>query len=297
MTQASSRSRSPSVYPTLLFLLALGAGAYLGWQWWRDRGAVSAPEPQATAPQPSPPVEPADPVAATPAQTHAIEHPLEPDEEPVELQAPAPLPGLDEADDLVADVLGGLVGLDNLRQLLEVDSFVRRAVATVDNLPRDQAPVLMWPLNPTAGKFSVTPDQAGVKVIHPDNARRYDRVVGMIDSVDSARAVAVYRRLYPLFQQAYEELGYPGRYFNDRLVQVMDHLIGTPVPAQPPAVTLVEVKGSVPSLRPWVRYEFVDPDLQSLSAGQKMLLRVGPDHQRRLQAKLRELRQLVARRS
>ena len=56
----------------------------------------------------------------------------------------------------------------------------------------------------------------------------------------------------------------------------------TPVPAQPPTVTLVEVKGDVPSTRPWVRYEFADPALESLSAGQKILLRTGADNHQRV---------------
>ena len=63
----------------------------------------------------------------------------------------------------------------------------------------------------------------------------------------------------------------------------------------PLAVTLVEVKGEVPSTRPWTRYEFADPALESLSAGRKMLLRTGPDNHRRLQAKLVDLRQRIAR--
>jgi hypothetical protein len=107
--------------------------------------------------------------------------------------------------------------------------------------------------------------------------------------------VDLYRSLYPLFQQAYEELGFPGQYFNDRLVQVLDHLIATPVPAGPLAVTLVEVKGDVPSLRPWVRYEYANAAYEGMSAGQKILLRVGPDNQRRLQARMKDIRQRVAR--
>jgi hypothetical protein len=118
----------------------------------------------------------------------------------------------------------------------------------------------------------------------------------MVESVDTAKAVALYRRLYPLFQQAYEELGFPGRYFNDRLVQVLDHLIATPVPPGPLAVTLVEVKGEVPSTRPWARYEFADPALESMSAGRKMLMRTGAENQRRVQAKLIEVRERIARR-
>jgi hypothetical protein len=36
--------------------------------------------------------------------------------------------------------------------------------------------------------------------------------------VDTRKAVALYVDLYPLFQGAYAELGYPNRYFNDRLI-------------------------------------------------------------------------------
>jgi hypothetical protein len=43
-----------------------------------------------------------------------------------------------------------------------------------------------------------------------------------------------------------------------------------------------------------VRHEYADPAWQALSSGQKILLRVGPDHQQRLTAKLRDIRQRVA---
>jgi hypothetical protein len=45
--------------------------------------------------------------------------------------------------------------------------------------------------------------------------------------------------------------------------------------------------------RPWVLYEFDDPALQALSAGQKMLLRMGPVNERRMKTKLAEIRRLV----
>ena len=61
------------------------------------------------------------------------------------------------------------------------------------------------------------------------------------------------------------------------------------------AIFLTEVKGEVPSAQPWLRYEFADPALQSLSSGQKILLRIGPVHRKALMAKLVELRGLVAR--
>lgn len=119
----------------------------------------------------------------------------------------------------------------------------------------------------------------------------------LAESVNTTRAVDVYLRLYPLLQRAYEELGYPKRYFNDRLIEVINQLLATPnATEQAIKVQLTEVKGSIPSVRPWVRYEFADPALESLSAGQKILLRVGPVNQRRLKAKLAAIRQELLKR-
>lgn len=277
-------SRLPIVLPVLLVLALAG---YLGWHHYQSRQiepVAVAPEAPATPP-PAPQSSP-----ETPAEP-AIQHPVEP---PADAAAEPP-PTLANSDATFIAQLNTLLGASNVKAFIHPDGIARRFVATVDNLGRSQAPVLMWPIKPTPGRFSTTAPSAGqAETIAPENQRRYAPFVAMVEAVDSARAVAVYRRFYPLFQQAYEELGYPGRYFNDRLVQVLDQLIATPVPSAPLAVRLVEVKGSVPSSRPWVRYEFSDPALESLSSGQKILLRMGPDNQRRLQARLSAFRQQVA---
>lgn len=196
--------------------------------------------------------------------------------------------------------LADLLGRKDVLTFLQLDGFARRVVATVDNLARPHAAPALWPVNPTPGRFTTLGDgdkvgdssSAGT-IVSLDNSLRYSPLVLFIESINSAQAVKLYARLYPLFQQAYEELGYPGRYFNDRLVAVIDHLLATPVQTGAIGVSLVKVKGTVPSVRPWVRYEFTDPALESLSAGQKMLLRAGPVNHRRLNTKLLEIRRLV----
>jgi len=97
--------------------------------------------------------------------------------------------------------------------------------------------------------------------------------------VDARQAVAWYVRYYPLFQQAYRELGYPRGYFNDRLVAAIDNMLAAPDLTAPIAL----VRGDT-------YYRFVDPSLQGLSAGQKLLLRMGPANAAKLKAKLREVR-------
>lgn len=249
-----------------------------GWMLWRARPAAApAAEPVAQAPAPAP--------AAPPASEPAIRHPVQAAEmESVDAAAVT----LDAA--ALAEVLGRAVVL----QFLQTDGFATRVVATVDNLTRPHAAPRLWPVNPTAGRFTTEPDPNGGERIAAANAQRYAAFVRFVEGIDSQRAATLYFRHYKLFQQAYVELGYPRGYFNDRLIDVIDHLLATPAVPATPAVRLVEVKGSVPSARPWTHYEFVDPGLEAMSAGQKLLVRLGPDGAQRLKAKLAEFRRLVA---
>ena len=285
-------SQTPSLLVAAIVMALVAAAGYYAWQHYQG---VPAPEAAPVAAAPATPADPAPPPAPAADAAPAVQHPVDANAPEGEAKEPAePLPALADAGPRVNQMLERLLGRQNVLTFLQPDRFVSHAVATVDNLAREQAPVAVWPVNPTPQRFTTLRQGGNGEVIHPDNSRRYQPLVGLIESVDTAQAVKLYRSHYPLFQKAYEELGFPGRYFNDRLVQVIDHLIDTPVPEKAPAVQLVEVKGTVPSLRPWVRYEFADPQLQSQSAGRKILLRVGPDNQRRLQAKLADIRrQLV----
>ena len=271
----------------VVLVLVVLAGAGGAWWWQQAQAPVVTP----AAP---PAVTSAPPVAAAPPALPASE-PASGPQNPVEALAPpdAALPTLAGSDDPIARALGDLLGASDIAAFLQMDGLVRRVVATVDNLGREHTPARLWPVNPTPERFAVV-GSGPVQTIGLDNAARYGALVRWIESVDMERAVALYARLYPLFQQAYEELGYPGRYFNDRLVAVIDHLLQAPEPASPVAVKLTEVKGDVPSTRPWVRYEFADPQLQSLSSGQKIMVRVGLENERRLKARLKALRALVA---
>jgi hypothetical protein len=173
--------------------------------------------------------------------------------------------------------------------LLRPTQLVRNVVATVDNLDRKHAPRLVWPVNSTAGRFIAAPLH-GQLVVGADNELRYAPFVLMAESADIQALVSLYVAWYPLFQQAYEDLGYPGRHFNDRLLAVIDHLLAAPEPDGPVAVEALRVNAPTPLARPWQHMVFVDPALESLSAGQKIMVRVGAVNERRLKARLQLLR-------
>jgi len=270
-----------AVIAVVALLLAAGGG----WWWWQQRAPAPAPAAP-SAPVAAAPAEPAPPTPAEPV----IQHPIDP---PAEASARA-LPALDQSDPALKDALTGLLGSKAVALFLQTDGFVRRVVATVDNLGRAHAAPRLWPVVPTGGRFAV--QAAGEQtLVTPANAARYDAFVALATAIDPARAAALYKAHYPLFQAAYRELGYPKGYFNDRLVEVIDQLLATPEPTGPLAVRLTEVKGPIEADRPWVRYEFTDPALQALPAGSKMLLRMGPTHAQRLKVQLRAFRDAVAR--
>lgn len=254
---------------------------------WRSQDEVPPPVP---AQPEAETVEAAPPAAASAAEASvAASQPEVQVEVPA---APAPLAGQED----VASALVDLLGRKAVLTFLQTDEFPRRFAATIDNLGRTHAPSRLWPLNPTGGRFTVE-EREGRTFISADNALRYTPLVLLAETVSVERAVELYVRMYPLLQRSYEELGYPKSYFNTRLLQVIDQLLATPDVAEPIPVQLTEVKGPIPSTQPWVRYEFADPALEALSAGQKMLLRTGPVNQRRLKGKLQEIRNELVKRA
>ncbi|MBE2259775.1 MAG: DUF3014 domain-containing protein [Candidatus Accumulibacter sp.] len=259
-------------------LLVVGGSAYL---WWHERQATGAP-PASTSTAAV--VEPAAPAAAP--VHHAVEAITAPPDVP-------PLPPLTDSGSELSDALTALLGRQQVLSFVDLSDFPRRVVATVDNLARAHAASRLWPVVRTPGRFEVS-ERDGATVIADANADRYSAFVRFVSAIDSDAAVALYVRMYPLLQQAYVQLGYPGKYFNNRLVEVIDQLLATPEVKEPVRLTLTEVKGPHEVPRPWVRYEYADPALEALPAGQKILLRIGPENARQLKAWLREFRQRVA---
>jgi hypothetical protein len=235
------------------------------WYYLQSRHQA-APPAAATAARPAPPVESAEP---------AIQHPVPEGEGAA---AKAPLPALADSDAAISDALGQLVGAAAMKDYWVPDSIVRHIVVTVDNLPRKKLAVDRRPLKPTPGQ-TVTAVQGDIITLSPENAARYAPLMRVIDKTDVKALTLVYEHLYPLFQQSYEDLGYPGKYFNDRLVEVIDHLLQTP-----------ELTAPVQLTQPRVFYEYADADLENRSAGQKLLMRMGAANERAIKAKLRELR-------
>lgn len=191
-----------------------------------------------------------------------------------------PLPTLDASDQVIEQEFTGLVNGDSrLTQMFLFKTFVRNFVVIVDNLTAAKIPQKYQFAKPPAGTFLVRQDELEKTYINPENQARYLPFVRMVAALDTDNLINVYVYLYPLFQQAYEELGYPDKYFNDRLVEVINHLLQTPELADPVAL-----------VQPKVFYHYADPELEARSAGQKLLMRVGKENVDLLKRKLQDVK-------
>ena len=224
---------------------------------------------------------PSGPVTASTAPA-PIEHPISEAQTGPAPATTAPLPALDTSDDAVASALASIPGADGLAGLLLSRGLIPHIVATVDALPRRTIGVSILPLRTPKGTFAV--DTSGAQpMLDSKDFARYDPYMKIAEAVDSRTLVTWYVHWYPLFQQAYRELGYPQGYFNDRLIAAIDNMLNAPN-AQPPIALTATPDG---------HYLFADPTWESLSVGQKLMIRIGPEHERVLKAKLRSIRALL----
>lgn len=273
-SEQNTQTRRIAIAITLVVLLAGGAF------WYFRRGPEVAPAP---APEGASPVA-AGQITAPAPPPPAIENPLD---LPAETETAATAKSVDP-DAASRAALGEVFG-PGIDAWLVPDRLARRLVGTLDNLGRNGRTEALRPVRPPSEPFvvdreSIDPAVGSERItLAPANYKRYDAAIALLARVDAARAAAVYKRLYPRLQEAWEELGYPDLYFNDRVVEVIDHLLATP-----------EATGPILLEQPKVLYLFADKDLESRTAGQKLMLRIGAGHQRVVKQKLREFRAQVA---
>jgi hypothetical protein len=242
----------------IALLLAAATFAVLLWQ----QGPTYKGPPSGPADVPPPPVAAIEP---------EIRYPLPEAKD-------EPLPTLEKSDVPILAALGDLIGKAAVKQFIQPQEIVRRIVVTVDNIPRSVISAQLMPTTPVQGKFRTT-GKGDNLTMSALNTERYTPFVRLLETVDAKKLTDVYIHYYPLFQKAYRDLGYPKGYFNDRLVAVIDHVLEAP-----------QSDGPIALEQPHVFYKFVDPELESLSAGHKLMLRVGNDNAARIKKKLREIR-------
>lgn len=172
--------------------------------------------------------------------------------------------------------------LAQLRKYFNLQEQARRLVITVDNLPREHVPSQLRITRGVPELLRVKKEGETI-TLDPSNYERYDRIIGYVEKMDARKIGRLYAKFYPLLQRTYEETGFPEERFHDRVLAALDDMMDAPRPTGP--IRLVQPK---------VLYRFEDDHLENLSAGQKIMIRVGPDNAARLRKVLARVRAAIA---
>lgn len=259
-------------------LVVLAAGAGLFWLLSRDEPTA----PQAVA---QPQVEP-EPIAETVVADEKSASLVDPAEEApaipeIKVEGPTVVEErvmqLDQSDEELREPLSNLAPQPELAQWLMMRDLVRSFVVAVDNIAEGRTPRPHLVEVEPAGSFRVR-EEGGRVFVDPASYARYDTISEVFVALDVEAAVELYIEIYPLMQQAYEELGYPDQSFDDTLERAISELLAVPKLVGPVELELLIVS-----------YAFADFELEGLTAAQKQLLRMGPENVTRIQQKLRDL--------
>jgi hypothetical protein len=228
-------------------------------------------------------------VSDVPETEQMVEPEVEPDmtREPdsTELVTESPeleveLPPLNESDPEVGSALLDLSWQPGLAGLFVQEDMIRRFVVLTDNVSRGQISSELQVVQQPDQPFVAQAEADGeVYRLDPAGYQRYEPYLALLESVPVATQVQLLQQYQPLFEEAFNELGYPDTSFNERLIQAIDYVLDQPVRD---GVFMLE--------RPSVMYQFADADLEAMSDVQKQLIRMGPDNQQRLHNLLQRLK-------
>lgn len=240
--------------------------------------APRAPEPivREETPAPSP-----SPVIPTPVEpTVAVIEPTEPEvvEEVIEL------PVLNESDDFLAEKIEGLETGARLLSLIVSEDVIRKFVVFVDNVADGNLPQLEYPVRRLGQAMAVRELDENLFEMQTVSYQRYTPLVDSLAAVNPEGALAIYRMMKPLFQEAYAEIGYPNRNFDTTLVRAIDTVLNART-----------AEGPFQLIKPKVMYVYADSEVERMSPVEKQLLRMGPQNAEKLKLALRQYRDSLAR--
>ena len=247
------RRRSAGPGPAILLVLGLGlALVAAGWWWFSSREEPVPAAPPSAMPATAPP-------------------PSLDEEEPLEL------PPLSASDELIRDLAAGLSEHPRLASWLVTDDLVRQFVAAVVDLAGGLSPSSRVEFLVPEEEFPVVESGDEIRM-DPVGYRRYDVLTETFTSLDTNGTAELYRTLYPLFEEAYAELGIPDGNFADAMSLAVENVLSAEIPSGPFELQPNEAI-----------YEFEDLSLESRSPAEKHLIRMGPENARRVQTKLSEV--------
>jgi hypothetical protein len=187
------------------------------------------------------------------------------------------LPPLDASDTLVRTLVQALSESPAIMAWLPTAGLIRNFTVVVTNIAEGATPAKNLKVLRPSTPFR-TVERGGVTYIDPRGYARYAPIADAVASIAPAAAAKLYATLKPRIEEAHRDLGTQDQSFDRTLERAIVSLLETPV-----------VDGDV-RLRPkGIGYAYADEQLESLTAAQRQLLRMGPRNVRVIKGRLREI--------
>ena len=243
----------PRTDSRLFIAIALGAlvlGAVGAW-WFTGRRAT-------TARNESPPV----------ASTEGVVKPSD-----------RPLPPVGQMDTFLRALIGAMSAHPQMARWLATDDLIHQMADAIEKISRGQSPAKNLTVLKPEDIFEIRGTR-GQMVIDPRSYRRYDSLAAAVASLNAKAVAQAYRTIQPRLDVAYRSLGRSENSVDEATDAALNLLLATPEVDDP--IRIVHGKGAT--------YAFADPKLESLAPIQKQLIRMGPQNERMILTRLREIR-------
>lgn len=275
MAQSPVKKKSSAPMIGLIILIILAALVFVYLQ--------KTDEPQAPVTRTAPV---APPVVEIPPENVPVPHYEPPAPPVVEESVPVePLPELNASDEPLFAAIGNL-GASGASEMVLGPEVLRKFVMAVNAVAEGKVVaeyrVVKSPPPPfVVEKYQVTVNGQTVdqERISAKNFTRYDAFTTVLSMLDTDAVVAMYKRHYPLLEEAYNELGLKKGNFHSVLIAAIDNILAAP-----------EVEGDLLLIQPKVFYQFADPALEKLPQTHKLMIRMGPSNAATVKSSLRRLR-------
>ncbi|MBW8192332.1 DUF3014 domain-containing protein [Neiella marina] len=257
----------------LLIALAAVAVVAIGVvAWLAKSGNEAVVAPLDVTPEPAVEVLPEPIVVPEPDVVEPEPQPVVVEPEPAPMPEPEPepkvfdfeLPPLASSDATLLEALQQKIVSKSIGLLVD-EALIEHFVASVDALSRGQITYNLLPVERPVGRYKVI-EAEGKLYGSTANIARYQPYLDLMTAMPREHWLAFYQHVYPLLQQAYEQLGYPDQAFHGVFLQAIERLLATPKPG--PSIELEQ---------PHVMYEYADEALQNLTPADKLMTRLGPN--------------------
>lgn len=244
---------------------------------------ITPPVPRALEPvervDTAPPMPAPVPAVPAPVQPTSVAVQSTPEPEPELEEVIIELPALNDSDAMLAERLGALESGVRLLNLLVPDDVIRKFVVFVENVAQGNLPQLEYPVKRLRQYMAVRELDENLYEMQTVSYQRYTSLVDGLVAMNPDQALAVYRVMKPLFQEAYAEIGYRNRDFDDALLAAIDAVIEAET-----------VEGPFQLVKPKAMYIYADSQIERMSPVEKQLLRMGPQNAERLKLALGQYR-------